>query len=107
MVLPHEAMESSSLCSDSNSSMSWRRVDGPFTSKRSHSVHFHPSVMVPTGGAIGSEKPKKGSARFTNPFLLSSRKTTKWPARSETCRVAAVAAEKDLHTRAVTTTTFT
>jgi hypothetical protein len=71
MVLPHEAMESSSLCSDSNSSMSWRRVDGPFTSKRSHSVHFHPSVMVPTGGAIGSEKPKKGSARFTNPFLCA------------------------------------
>src|ERR1700761_5790607 len=50
--------------------ISWS-VGSLLNSKRSHSVHSV-SPYLAFDAAIGSEKPKNGRARLTNPFLYSS-----------------------------------
>lgn len=68
MLTPWLTMEMSSLCSFWNHLMISLRVGLFSNTKRSHNVHS----VVPYlffWAVIGSEKPKNGSARFTNPFL--------------------------------------
>lgn len=68
MLTPWLTIVISRLCSFLNQSTMYWRVGLPLKVKRSHSVH---SVLpyLCLAGAMGSEKPKKGSARLTKPFL--------------------------------------
>ena len=70
MLTPWLTMEISRLCSFWNQSIISLSV-GFWNSKRSQSVH---SVLPYFffGAAMGSEKPKKGKARLTKPFLYAS-----------------------------------
>lgn len=86
---PEETIVTSNLCSFLNQSMNSCSVGLPGTSNRSQMVHsvspyYKPGQYSSDSGergrrtlflaaAIGSEKPKKGKARLTNPFLYCSR----------------------------------
>lgn len=68
MLTPWLTMEMSSLCSFWNHTMISLRVGSFSNTKRSHNVHSVVPYLFFLA-VIGSEKPKNGSARFTNPFL--------------------------------------
>ena len=68
MLTPWLTMLISSLCSFWNQSTSSFSVGSFLNSKRSQSVHSVPPYLF-FFAAMGSEKPKKGRARLTKPFL--------------------------------------
>ena len=68
MLTPWLTMLTSSLCSRWNQSTISLRVGSFLNSKRSQSVHSVSPYLF-FFGAMGSEKPKNGSARLTKPFL--------------------------------------
>ena len=71
MLTPWLTMLTSSLCSFLNQSTISLSVGSFLNSKRSQSVHSTLPYLF-FFAAMGSEKPKNGSARLTKPFLKSS-----------------------------------
>lgn len=76
MATPALSIVISKLCSLLKLSISSPSVGSPEITKRSHKVQGLPLYSAFLGGT-GSEKAKKGNARFKNPFLYFS--TFLWP----------------------------